>query len=192
MNEQEAIEQLLGEYLATNGAETPARVRYHNEALSMAIAALKEVQEYHDTGYGPKAVRELARRYYKARKSTVEKLERLKQYEEIGTLEQCWEAVGRTRWIPVSERMPECSGNRYFLCICNKEDKVPYILQYEKGLGFGIRIKVPVAPGRYESEFSTIEELGCEKVSFWLPLPEPYHIPNPDKKEEHNGEKSSK
>ena len=59
----------------------------------MAIAALKEVQEYHDTGYGPKAVRELARRYYKARKSTVEKLERLKQYEAIGTPEQCQEAV---------------------------------------------------------------------------------------------------
>ena len=93
MNENEAIEQLQGEYLATNGAETPARVRYHNEALSMAIAALKEVQEYHDTGYGPKAVRELARRYYKARKSTVEKLERLKQYEAIGALEQCQEAV---------------------------------------------------------------------------------------------------
>lgn len=31
MNEQEAIEQLQGEYLATNGTETPARVRYHNE-----------------------------------------------------------------------------------------------------------------------------------------------------------------
>lgn len=107
MNEQEAIEQLQGEYLATNGTETPARVRYHNEALSMAIAALKEVQEYHDTGYGPKAVRELARRYYKARKSTVEKLERLKQYEAINTPEQCQTAVERTRWIPVSEQLPE-------------------------------------------------------------------------------------
>lgn len=183
MNEQEAIEQLKGEYLATNGTETPARVRYHNEALSMAIAALKEVQEYHDTGYGPKAVRELARRYYKARKSTVEKLERLKQYEAIGTPEQCREAVDRTRWIPVSERMPECWEDRYFLCICNKEDKIPYILQHEKGLGFGVRIKIPVAPGRYESEFDTIEELGGEKVSFWLPLPEPYHIAEERKKE---------
>ena len=49
MKENEAIEQLQGEYLATNGTETPARVRYHNEALDAAIAALKEVQEYHDT-----------------------------------------------------------------------------------------------------------------------------------------------
>ena len=192
MNEQEAIEQLKGEYLATNGTETPARVRYHNEALDTAIAALKEVQEYHATGRTPDMVRGLIGGYNRARKQCQEATSQLKQYEEIGTPEQCREAVERTRWIPVSERMPECSGNRYFLCICNKEDKVPYILQYEKGLGFGIRIKVPVAPGRYESEFSTIEELGCEKVSFWLPLPEPYYITNPDKKEEHNGEKSSK
>ena len=104
MNEQEAIEQLQGEYLATNGAETPARVRYHNEALDTAIAALKEVQEYHDTGYGPKAVRELARRYYKARKRTVEKLERLKQYEAIGTPEQCQEAIERRTEKPVKDQ----------------------------------------------------------------------------------------
>ena len=43
MNEQEAIEQLSSEYLATNGKETPASVRYHNEVLDAAIAALKEV-----------------------------------------------------------------------------------------------------------------------------------------------------
>ena len=104
MNEQEAIEQLKGEYLATNGAETPARVRYHNEALSMAIAALKEVQEYHDTDYGPKAVRELARRYYKARKSTVEKLERLKQYEAIGNLEVCRDARNKQIEKPVKDQ----------------------------------------------------------------------------------------
>jgi site-specific recombinase XerC len=60
MNEQEAIEQLLGEYLATNGTETPARVRYHNEALDTAIAALNEVQEYHATGRTPNMVRGLS------------------------------------------------------------------------------------------------------------------------------------
>ena len=92
-------------------------------------------------------------------------------------------AVDCTRWIPVSERLPECWEDRYFLCICNKEDKLPYILQYENGLGFGIRIKIPVAPGRYESEFDTVEKIGCEKVSFWLPLPEPYHIAEERKKE---------
>lgn len=182
MKENEAIARLQNEYLV---ASDTASARYHNEALDTAIAALNEVQEYHATGRTPSMVRALQVAYIRAKK-------RLDKYIAIGTPEQCREAVERTHWIPVSERMPECSGNRYFLCICNKEDKVPYILQHEKGLGFGIRIKVPVAPGRYESEFSTIEELGCEKVSFWLPLPKPYHITNPDKKEEHNGEKSSK
>lgn len=59
MTENEAIEQLQGEYLATNGAETPARVRYHNEALDTAIAALNEVQEYHTTGRTPSMVKAL-------------------------------------------------------------------------------------------------------------------------------------
>ena len=163
MNEQEAIEQLQGEYLVENGTETPARVRYHNEALSMAIAALKEVQEYHDTGYGPKAVRELARRYYKARKSTVEKLERLKQYEAIGTPEQCQEAVERTRWIPVSERLPE------------EIDACNYIVSIEN-YGVDIATYVP-----------SIKEWYCLglpcKVIAWMQLPESYHITKPDKKE---------
>lgn len=51
MDEKEAIAQLENEYLATCGSETPGKVRYHNEALNMAIAALEEVQEYHATGY---------------------------------------------------------------------------------------------------------------------------------------------
>ena len=162
MNENEAIEQLQGEYLATNGTETPARVRYHNEALSMAIAALKEVKEYHDTGYGPKAVRELARRYYKARKSTVEKLERLKQYEAIGTPEQCQEAVERTRWIPVSERMPEG------IDACN------YIVSIEN-YGVDIATYVPSVKEWY------CLGLPC-KVIAWMPLPELYHTADASKK----------
>ena len=69
MNEQEAIEQLSGEYLVSmTGKETPARVRYHNEALDTAIAALKEVQEYHATGRTPSMVRGLISGYNRARK----------------------------------------------------------------------------------------------------------------------------
>lgn len=86
MNEQEAIEQLQGEYLATNGTETPARVRYHNEVLDTAIAALKEVQEYHATGRTPSMVRALQVAYIRAKK-------RLDEYIAIGTPEQCKEAM---------------------------------------------------------------------------------------------------
>lgn len=88
MNENEAIEQLQGEYLATNGAETPARVRYHNEALDTAIAALKEVQEYHATGRTPSMVRALQAAYIRAKK-------RLDEYIAIGTPEQYREALNK-------------------------------------------------------------------------------------------------
>lgn len=88
MNEKEAIEQLQGEYLATNGAETPARVRYHNEALDTAIAALNEVQEYHATGRTPSMVRALQVAYIRAKK-------RLDEYIAIGTPEQCREAMNK-------------------------------------------------------------------------------------------------
>lgn len=89
MNEQEAIEQLSGEYLVSmTGKETPARVRYHNEALDTAIAALKEVQEYHATGRTPSMVRALQVAYIRVKK-------RLDKYIAIGTPEQCREALNK-------------------------------------------------------------------------------------------------
>lgn len=90
MNEQEAIEQLLGEYLVENGT---ARVRYHNEALDTAISALKEVQEYHAMGRTPSMVRGLIGGYNRARKRRIELEKMLKQYVDIGTPEQCKAAV---------------------------------------------------------------------------------------------------
>ena len=88
MNENEAIEQLQGEYLATNGTETPARVRYHNEALDTAISALKEVQEYHATGRTPSMVRALQVAYIRSKK-------RLDEYIAIGTPEQYRETLNK-------------------------------------------------------------------------------------------------
>ena len=137
MNEQEAIEQLQNEYLATNGTETLARVRYHNEALDTAIAALKEVQEYHATGRTPSMVRGLISGYNRARK-------------------QCQEAVERTRWIPVSERLPE------------EIDACNYIVSIEN-YGVDIATYVPSVKEWY------CLGLPC-KVIAWMPLPEPYHI----------------
>jgi hypothetical protein len=103
MNEQEAIEQLKGEYLATNGAETPARVRYHNEALDTAIAALNEVQEYHATGRTPSMVRALQTAYIRAKK-------RLDKYIAIGTPEQCIEAIYKQMRLPVNNQ----EGDSYY------------------------------------------------------------------------------
>lgn len=167
MNEHEAIEQLQGEYLATNGTETPARVRYHNEALDTAIAALNEVQEYHATGRTPSMVRGLISGYNRARKQCQEATSQLKQYAEIGTPEQCREAVERTRWIPFSEKNPEKYGN--YLC-CNEYGE--YIIGYPE--------ESELEPGRYAVETDECIMYDCVA---WLPLPEPYHITNPGKKE---------
>ena len=104
MNEQEAIEQLQGEYLATNGTETPASVRYHNEALDTAIAALKEVQEYHATGHTPKMVRELRRGYLNAHKRAVQHATELDEYIRLGGLEVCKAAVEKQTEKPVKDQ----------------------------------------------------------------------------------------
>lgn len=104
MNEQEAIEQLQGEYLATNGTETPARVRYHNEALDTAIAALKEVQEYHTTGHTPNMVRELRRGYLDAHKKAVQYATKLDEYHDLGGFEACKEAVEKQTEKPVRDQ----------------------------------------------------------------------------------------
>ena len=108
MNEQEAIEQLQGEHLATNGTETPARVRYHNEALDTAIAALNEVQEYHATGRTPSMVRALQTAYIRAKK-------RLDKYIAIGTPEQCIEAIYKQMQLPVNNQ----EGDSYYFLTGN-------------------------------------------------------------------------
>nr|DAP42561.1 MAG TPA: Protein of unknown function (DUF551) [Caudoviricetes sp.] len=161
MKENEAIAQLQNEYLV---ASDTASARYHNEALDTAIAALKEVQEYHATGRTPNMVWGLIGGYNRARKQCQEATSQLKQYEEIGTPEQCREAVERTRWIPVSERMPEG------IDACN------YIASIEN-YGVDIATYVPSVKEWY------CLGLPC-KVIAWMPLPEPYRIA-----EESNGQK---
>lgn len=159
MKENEAIAQLRNEYLV---ASDTASARYHNEALDTAIAALEEVQEYHATGRTPDMVRGLIGGYNRVRKQCVELGKMLKEYEDIGNLEICREAVERTRWIPVREQLPE------------KEDEINYLVTIR---GYGVDI------ANYIKSAKVWVSLGipCEVIA-WKPLPEPYHITNPGKK----------
>ena len=60
MNEKEAIEYLEDWYLKVpDNKEVHCGVKNHNEVMDTAIAALKEVQEYHATGRTPGMVRAL-------------------------------------------------------------------------------------------------------------------------------------
>lgn len=95
MNEQGAIEYLEEWYLKVPGnKEVSCRVKNHNEAMDTAIAALKEVQEYHATGRTPSMVRALQVAYIRAKK-------RLDEYVAIGNPEQCQIAIERRTEKPV-------------------------------------------------------------------------------------------
>lgn len=99
MNEQEAIEQLQNEYLVSmTGRDAVASVRYHNEALDTAIAALNEVQEYHATGHTPKMVRELRRGYLNAHKQAVQHATELDEYIRLGGW-KCARRLWRSRQV---------------------------------------------------------------------------------------------
>ena len=105
MNEQEAIEYLEDWYLKVpDDKEVHCGVKNHNEVMDTAIAALKEVQEYHDTGHTPKMVRELRRGYLDAHKKAVQYATKLDEYHDIGGFEVCKAAVEKQTEKPVRDQ----------------------------------------------------------------------------------------
>lgn len=82
------------------------------------------------------------------------------------------------KWIPCSERMPEDSDNRFYMCVVqNHEEDPPMFCQYKEGYGFGFwhYIYNGDTLGFVDLEFVTNEELGYEKVIAWQPSPKPYY-----------------
>lgn len=81
------------------------------------------------------------------------------------------------RWISVEDRLPEDGDYRFYMCLVeNHLEDPPMICQYEEGcadFGFLHDIYDPVSLGYVDSEFETMEDLGYEKVLYWMPLPEP-------------------
>lgn len=180
MNEQEAIEYFEEMQISPEDRKVMQRkpARFY-EALDAAIAALKEVQEYHDTGHTPKMVRELRRGYLDAHKKAVQYATKLDEYHDIGGFEVCKAAVESTRWIPVSERMPE------------DEKEVLVWFEYFQ-YGYYNRLYQTYGLGYAENgEWSHFVNgtSGWKDLNIiaWMPLPEPYHI-----EEEQNEQRPSK
>lgn len=102
----------------------------------------------------------------------------------IEWLNECFEFCGKTKvasdnggWIPVKERLPEDDDMRFYMCIVeNHEEDLPMFCQYDREYGFGFwrDIYDSATLGFVDTEFSTNDELGYEKVVAWQPLPEPY------------------
>lgn len=104
----------------------------------------------------------------------------------IEWLNECFEFCGKTKvasdnggWIPVKERLPEDDDMRFYMCIAeNHEEDLPMFCQYDREYGFGFwrDIYDSATLGFVDTEFSTNDELGYEKVVAWQPLPEPYKM----------------
>lgn len=82
-----------------------------------------------------------------------------------------------SKWIPCSERLPEDGDCRVYMCLVeNHIEDFPIMCQFEEENGFGFYKDIydPISLGFLDTEFDTMEELGYEKVMYWMPLPEPY------------------
>ena len=91
--------------------------------------------------------------------------------------EQTVKFIKDSNWIPVSERLPEEDDLRFYMCVLeNHEEDLPMFCQYNEMYGFGFWSDIydPISLGFVDAEFSSMDELGYEKVVAWRPLPEPY------------------
>lgn len=123
-----------------------------------AVEVCDKLAAYEDTGLDPEQLSVIDEEYSKMAKELAEER---KKHE----------------WIPCSERLPEDCDNRFYMCVVEShEEDPPMYCQYEEGIGFGFwnDIYDEHTLGFIDSEFKTNEELGCEKVIAWMPLPEPY------------------
>ena len=107
-----------------------------------------------------------------------EKDGKMKAYQEMKEIIQShMDEASDDDWIPVSERLPEEDDLRFYMCVLeNHEEDLPMFCQYNEMYGFGFWSDIydPISLGFVDAEFSSMDELGYEKVVAWRPLPDPY------------------
>lgn len=94
--------------------------------------------------------------------TAIEELKEVQQYREMGTVEECREAVEREHWIPVEERLPE---DESYILLSFANFSLPLVGRYEQdedGGAFYIG-----------DEDTTCISQGVF-VNAWMPLPDPY------------------
>lgn len=96
--------------------------------------------------------------------------------ETVEAIKMGIHALEETQWIPCSERMPDDDDYRdYLVLVENHIEEAPMICQcnLEYGFGYYKDIYDPVTLGYFDTEFSTLDELGYEKAMYWMQMPEP-------------------
>ena len=109
-----------------------------------------------------------------ARILTYEESDMWDAYRAIGTPEKCREAVERTRWIPVSERMPEDEKE---VLVWFEYFQYGYYNRLYQTYGFGY-----AENGEWSHFVNGTSGWKDLNIIAWMPLPEPYYIAEERKK----------
>ncbi len=130
MTENEAIKELK-DYRACCGTTHPTEIE-------VAIKALEEIQAYRAIGLTPKMIKDMIESEKKACHDALVKGAALKQYHDIGTVEECRVAVERMK-----PKQPIEYEDKYYGCpncdnpILHKWEKYPTLLTPKsKGLSY--------------------------------------------------------
>ena len=97
--------------------------------------------------------------------------EHLKAYEDLGTVEELAALKERTRWIPVSERLPEYGPNKgaeaYWIAKKTRNGEWQIKIALYSDYGYAATVDIPENVTWRDYDFCQITN-----VVYWMPLPE--------------------